>query len=161
MASNATTKARARPMPNALESRYNTDHLIHARRASPIAQLLRGLRPRRRQRVRPALPVVVRRLVPRRHGQREYIKYPLHYYHECSALEDVTFRYLVTDDLLKPRVTSTKQGERRPLMRRSAISTTLIAVLELVRQGKADLRQDGGAYSPIYLKPADRPSAND
>ncbi|MGE3334165.1 MAG: ScpA family protein [Rhodospirillaceae bacterium] len=53
------------------------------------------------------------------------------------------------------------QGERRPLMRRSAISTTLIAVLELVRQGKADLRQDGGAYSPIYLKPADRPSAND
>jgi segregation and condensation protein A len=53
------------------------------------------------------------------------------------------------------------QNERRPLMRRSAISTTLIAVLELVRQGKADLRQDGGAYSPIYLKPADRPSAND
>ncbi|MCC6915573.1 MAG: segregation/condensation protein A [Rhodospirillaceae bacterium] len=53
------------------------------------------------------------------------------------------------------------QGERRPLMRRSAISTTLIAVLELVRQGKADLRQDGGAYSPIYLKPADRPAAND
>ena len=46
-------------------------------------------------------------------------------------------------------------------MRRSAISTTLIAVLELVRQGKADIRQDGGAYSPIYLKPANRPSAND
>jgi len=53
------------------------------------------------------------------------------------------------------------QGERRPLMRRSAISTTLIAVLELVRQGKADLRQDGGAFSPIFIKPADRPSAND
>jgi segregation and condensation protein A len=53
------------------------------------------------------------------------------------------------------------QNERRPLMRRSAISTTLIAVLELVRQGKADLRQDGGAYSPIFIKPADRPSAND
>ena len=53
------------------------------------------------------------------------------------------------------------QGIRQPLMRRSAISTTLIAVLELVRQGKADLRQDGGAYSPIYLKPANRPSLSD
>jgi segregation and condensation protein A len=53
------------------------------------------------------------------------------------------------------------KGVRQPLMRRSAISTTLIAVLELVRQGKADIRQDGGAYSPIFLKPADRPSAND
>jgi segregation and condensation protein A len=53
------------------------------------------------------------------------------------------------------------QGLRQPLMRRSAISTTLIAVLELVRQGKADVRQDGGAFSPIFVKPADRPSAND
>lgn len=53
------------------------------------------------------------------------------------------------------------QGVKQPLMRRSAVSTTLIAVLELVRQGKADIRQDGGAYSPIYLKPANRPSAND
>ncbi len=52
-------------------------------------------------------------------------------------------------------------GLRQPLMRRSAISTTLIAILELVRQGKADLRQDGGAFSPIFIKPADRPSAND
>jgi segregation and condensation protein A len=53
------------------------------------------------------------------------------------------------------------QSIKEPLMRRSAVSTTLIAVLELVRQGKADIRQDGGAYSPIYLKPANRPSAND
>ncbi len=53
------------------------------------------------------------------------------------------------------------QGIKQPLMRRSAVSTTLIAVLEMVRQGKADIRQDGGAYSPIYLKPANRPSAND
>ena len=53
------------------------------------------------------------------------------------------------------------QGVRQPLMRRSAVSTTLIAVLEMVRQGKADIRQDGGAYSPIFLKPANRPSAND
>ncbi len=53
------------------------------------------------------------------------------------------------------------QSVRDPLMRRSAVSTTLIAVLEMVRQGKADIRQDGGAYSPIFLKPANRPSAND
>ncbi len=53
------------------------------------------------------------------------------------------------------------QGVRQPLLRRSAVSATLIAVLELVRQGKADIRQDGGAYSPIFLKPANRPSAND
>ncbi len=53
------------------------------------------------------------------------------------------------------------QSVRDPLMRRSAFSTTLIAVLEMVRQGKADIRQDGGAYSPIFLKPANRPSAND
>ena len=52
-------------------------------------------------------------------------------------------------------------GIRQPLLRRSAISTTLIAVLELVRQGKADLRQDGGAYSPIYLKPANRPQIDE
>ncbi|TAK98787.1 MAG: segregation/condensation protein A [Rhodospirillaceae bacterium] len=49
------------------------------------------------------------------------------------------------------------KGVRQPLMRRSAVSTTLIAILELVRQGKADIRQDGGPFSPIYLKPANRP----
>jgi len=53
------------------------------------------------------------------------------------------------------------QGIRQPLLRRSAISTTLIAVLEMVRQGKADVRQDGGAFSPIFIKPANRPSLND
>jgi len=49
------------------------------------------------------------------------------------------------------------KGELSPFKRRSAISTTLLAILELVRQGKADIRQDGGAFSPIYLKPANRP----
>ena len=48
---------------------------------------------------------------------------------------------------------------RDPLMRRSAVSTTLIAALELVRDGKADIRQDGGHFSPIYLKPANRAAA--
>ena len=47
------------------------------------------------------------------------------------------------------------RGIRQPLMRRSAISTTLIAALELVRQGKADIRQDS-AFAPIFLKPANR-----
>jgi segregation and condensation protein A len=51
------------------------------------------------------------------------------------------------------------KGVKQPLMRRSAISTTLIAILELVRQGKADIRQDGGPFTPIYLKPANRPMA--
>jgi segregation and condensation protein A len=50
---------------------------------------------------------------------------------------------------------------REPLLRRSAISTTLIAALELVRQGKADIRQDGGPFSPIFLKPANRPNLLD
>jgi segregation and condensation protein A len=53
------------------------------------------------------------------------------------------------------------KGIRQPLLRRSAISTTFIAALELVRQGKAELRQDG-LYSPIFLKPANRiEAAND
>jgi segregation and condensation protein A len=49
------------------------------------------------------------------------------------------------------------QGHLPTLKRRSALSTTLLAALELVRQGKADIRQDGGPFSPIYLKPANRP----
>ncbi len=49
------------------------------------------------------------------------------------------------------------QGDLPPFKRRSALSTTLLAALELVRQGKADIRQDGGPFSPIYLKPANRP----
>lgn len=53
------------------------------------------------------------------------------------------------------------RGIRQPLMRRSAISTTLIAALELVRQGKADIRQDGGHFSPIFIKPAQRPALHE
>ncbi|MDX2144638.1 MAG: ScpA family protein [Rhodospirillaceae bacterium] len=53
------------------------------------------------------------------------------------------------------------KGIRQPLMRRSAVSTTLIAALELVREGKADIRQDA-PFAPIFLKPANRPVvAND
>jgi segregation and condensation protein A len=50
---------------------------------------------------------------------------------------------------------------KEPLLMRSAVSTTLVAVLELVRDGKADVRQDGGHFSPIFVKPANRPAAND
>jgi segregation and condensation protein A len=53
------------------------------------------------------------------------------------------------------------QGIRQPLMRRSAVSTTLVAALELVRQGRADIRQDGGPFSPIFIKPADRPAVHE
>ena len=38
------------------------------------------------------------------------------------------------------------------IKKRSAISTTLMAALDLVHKGKADIRQDGGAFSPIYIK---------
>jgi len=43
-----------------------------------------------------------------------------------------------------------------PVKRRSAISSTLLAVLELVYKGKAKIRQDGGAFSPILVKSSDR-----
>ncbi|MBP02854.1 MAG: segregation/condensation protein A [Rhodospirillaceae bacterium] len=44
------------------------------------------------------------------------------------------------------------EGLLPPLKMRSAVSTTLLAALELVREGKANIRQDGGAYSPIFVK---------
>ena len=38
------------------------------------------------------------------------------------------------------------------IKKRSAISTTLVAALDLVQKGQADIRQDGGNFSPIYIK---------
>ena len=38
------------------------------------------------------------------------------------------------------------------LKAKSAVASTFIAALELARQGKVQLRQDGGPYSPIYIK---------
>jgi segregation and condensation protein A len=35
---------------------------------------------------------------------------------------------------------------------RSALGATFVATLELARQGKADLRQDGGPFSPLYVR---------
>ncbi|MBF0094688.1 MAG: segregation/condensation protein A [Alphaproteobacteria bacterium] len=46
------------------------------------------------------------------------------------------------------------EGLKGPFSRRSALCATLIASLELARQGKLSLRQDGGPYSPIYLRGA-------
>jgi segregation and condensation protein A len=43
-------------------------------------------------------------------------------------------------------------GLSDPLMRRSAICAHFIASLELVKQGKMDLRQDGGHFSPIHIR---------
>lgn len=44
------------------------------------------------------------------------------------------------------------EGLRNSFARRSALCATLIASLELARQGKVEVRQDGGPYSPIYLR---------
>jgi len=38
------------------------------------------------------------------------------------------------------------------LHRRSALGATFVAGLELARQGRVDLRQDGGAFSPLYVR---------
>jgi segregation and condensation protein A len=35
---------------------------------------------------------------------------------------------------------------------KSAVASTFIAALELAKQGRVQLRQDGGPYSPIYIK---------
>ncbi len=44
-------------------------------------------------------------------------------------------------------------GLKDPLVRRSAIAATFVATLEMAKQGKLQVRQDGGAYSPIYVRP--------
>jgi len=38
------------------------------------------------------------------------------------------------------------------LARRSAVSAHFVAVLELVRRGKLELRQEGGAFGPLWLR---------
>jgi segregation and condensation protein A len=44
------------------------------------------------------------------------------------------------------------QFEDDPLKMKSAMASTFIAALELAKQGRLQLRQDGGPYSPIYVK---------
>jgi len=43
-----------------------------------------------------------------------------------------------------------------PLRRRSAVGATFVAGLELARQGRAEVRQEGGAFGPLYLRHRDR-----
>ncbi|MEO5374076.1 MAG: segregation/condensation protein A [Alphaproteobacteria bacterium] len=43
-------------------------------------------------------------------------------------------------------------GLRGRLLRRSALAATFLASLELARQGRLEVRQEGGPYSPIYLR---------
>jgi segregation and condensation protein A len=38
------------------------------------------------------------------------------------------------------------------LLRRSALSAHFVAVLELVRQGRLELRQEGGTFGPLWLR---------
>lgn len=40
------------------------------------------------------------------------------------------------------------------LLRRSALSSHFVAMLELARQGRLELRQEGGSFGPIYLRAA-------
>lgn len=39
-----------------------------------------------------------------------------------------------------------------PLARRAGLAATFVASLELVRQGRAELRQEGGAFGPLTLR---------
>ncbi len=48
-------------------------------------------------------------------------------------------------------------GIGEPLMRRSALCAHFIATLELCKQGKLEVRQDGGFYSPIRIRPPRTP----
>lgn len=47
-----------------------------------------------------------------------------------------------------------------PLLMRSSLASTLTAGLELAKQGKVEIRQDG-LFRPIYLRTANRPAIED
>jgi segregation and condensation protein A len=47
-----------------------------------------------------------------------------------------------------------------PLLRRSSLASTFTAGLELAKQGKVEIRQDG-LFRPIYLRTANRPPIED
>lgn len=47
-----------------------------------------------------------------------------------------------------------------PLLARSSLASTLTAGLELAKQGKVEIRQDG-LFRPIYLRTANRPALDD
>ncbi|MFN3075887.1 MAG: segregation and condensation protein A [Alphaproteobacteria bacterium] len=43
-------------------------------------------------------------------------------------------------------------GDAGALLRRSALCATFVASLELARQGRIEIRQDGGPFSPIHIR---------
>jgi len=49
------------------------------------------------------------------------------------------------ESFLPPRISN-------PLRRRSAVSAHFVALLELTKQGRLELRQEGGAFAPLYLR---------
>jgi segregation and condensation protein A len=49
-------------------------------------------------------------------------------------------------------VTFLPEGLKDGIVRRSAVASTFVATLELVRQGHAELRQEG-PFRPIYVRP--------
>jgi segregation and condensation protein A len=50
---------------------------------------------------------------------------------------------------------------QRGLLRRSALAAHFVATLELCRQGKLVMRQDEGAFGPIWLRRRTRPGAGE
>jgi segregation and condensation protein A len=56
-------------------------------------------------------------------------------------------RWTALFDLLPPGL--------RGLVRKSAISAHFVAVLELVKQGRLELRQEGGVHGPLWLRTGD------
>ena len=52
------------------------------------------------------------------------------------------------------------EGIKDPLLLRSATASTFTAGLELAKQGKLEIRQDG-LFRPIYLRSANRPPLED
>lgn len=57
-------------------------------------------------------------------------------------------RWTAMFDLLPPGL--------RGLVRKSAVSAHFVAVLELVKQGRLELRQEGGLFGPLWLKSGER-----
>lgn len=47
------------------------------------------------------------------------------------------------------------------LLRRSAVSAHFVAALELARQGRLQIRQDGGTFGPIWLRPGPNAGRSD
>ena len=66
--------------------------------------------------------------------------------------------WLSLEDLLPPTMF---KGERE-VPRASIVASSLLASLELAKEGRLDIRQSGGKFSPIYIRaktPAEKAAA--